>query len=150
MLEDDLGLVAGAIEFSDRKAGEVMVAVDRLVTLPVTVTPEELELAVSRTGFSRFPITRDGALAGYLHLKDVLVAPAGHRATPVPSEWVRALADVGPDTEIEATLSAMQRTGAHLARVTEDGEVLGVVFLEDILEELVGEVRDALQRRRSD
>lgn len=147
VLDDDLGLVAGAIEFSDRTAGEVMVALDQLVTLPETVTPEELEQAVSRTGFSRFPIARDGALTGYLHVKDVLVAPDHQRSNPVPAGWIRALADVRADTEIEATLSEMQRTGAHLARVTSDAAVLGVVFLEDILEELVGEVRDALQRR---
>ena len=45
-------------------------------------------------------------------------------------------------------LAAMQRTGAHLARVVDaDGPVVGVVFLEDVLEELVGEVRDESQRR---
>ena len=49
--------------------------------------------------------------------------------------------------EIEAVLAAMQRSGAHLAIVEEGGEQQGVVFLEDILEELVGEVRDAMQRR---
>jgi CBS domain-containing protein len=82
------------------------------------------------------------------------------------------LAEVGPDDEVEEALAAMQRTGAHLARVVvgtrdagvgaDDGDaaterdaappaealrVLGVVFFEDILEELVGEVRDAMQRR---
>ena len=42
----------------------------------------------------------------------------------------------------------MQESGSHLARVEEDGRCVGVVFLEDILEELVGEVRDAMQRGR--
>ena len=53
---------------------------------------------------------------------------------------------VGPQDEVEDALAAMQRSGAHLARVDEDGRTVGVVFLEDILEELVGEVRDAMQR----
>lgn len=61
---------------------------------------------------------------------------------------MRALAAVAPDDEVEDALRVMQRSGSHLARVEgPDGEVLGVVFLEDILEELVGEVRDAMQRR---
>jgi CBS domain containing-hemolysin-like protein len=59
---------------------------------------------------------------------------------------VRQLAVVGPGDEIEDALAAMQRSGAHLARVDDAGAAVGVVFLEDILEELVGEVRDAMQR----
>jgi CBS domain containing-hemolysin-like protein len=47
---------------------------------------------------------------------------------------------------VEEALAAMQRSGVHLARVEEEGRAVGVVFLEDILEELVGEVRDAMQR----
>ena len=52
-----------------------------------------------------------------------------------------------PDDEVEDVLATMQRTGAHLARVVDpEGAVTGVVFLEDVLEELVGEVTDASQR----
>ena len=83
---------------------------------------------------------------GYLHLKDVLYADESARSVPVPPWRVRALAVVGPQDEVEDALAAMQRSGAHLARVDEDGRTVGVVFLEDILEELVGEVRDAMQR----
>lgn len=146
LLDDDLGLVTGAIEFSDKRAQDVMVALDRLDALPEACTPDDLEQAVARTGYSRFPITRDGAPVGYLHLKDVLYAGAADRDRPVPTWLVRPLAQVRGDSEIEEVLTEMQRTGAHLARVT-SGAVVGVVFLEDILEELVGEVRDALQRR---
>ena len=60
---------------------------------------------------------------------------------------MRALATVGAGDEVEDVLATMQRTGAHLARVVDaDGAVVGVVFLEDVLEELVGEVTDATQR----
>ena len=49
--------------------------------------------------------------------------------------------------EVEDVLAAMQRTGAHLGRVEDpEGVTIGVVFLEDILEELIGEVHDAMQR----
>jgi CBS domain containing-hemolysin-like protein len=59
---------------------------------------------------------------------------------------VRTFAVVAPGDEVEDVLAAMQLTGAHLARVEADGATVGIVFLEDILEELVGEVRDAMQR----
>ena len=147
LLEDEQGLLAGAIEFSDRAARDVMVPTDGLVTVSATTTPDEVEHAVARTGFSRFPVrSDDGALTGYLHLKDVLYADEGSRGLPVPAWRVRSLAVVRPQDEVEDALAAMQRSGAHLARVEEDGRTVGVVFLEDILEELVGEVRDAMQR----
>ena len=162
-LHDEQGLLTGAIEFSSRTAGDVMVPVEQLVTVPSDTSPDDVEHLVSRTGFSRFPVveqddTGDQVLVGYLHLKDVLYATDGDRFDPVAPWRVRALATVRPDDEVEDALRAMQRSGAHLARVEPTGSTgadgsgragaVGVVFLEDILEELVGEVRDAMQRRQ--
>lgn len=147
LLEDDQGLLAGAIEFSDLTAHDVMIASAQLVAVNPGSTPEDVERLVARTGFSRFPVLdASGAFTGYLHLKDVLYADEATRSVPVPAWRVRALAVVGPQDEIEDALAAMQRSGAHLARVDEGDGTVGVVFLEDILEELVGEVRDAMQR----
>jgi CBS domain containing-hemolysin-like protein len=150
VLDDDQGLLTGAIEFSSRTAGDVMVPVDALVTLEPGATPDEVEHLVSRTGYSRFPVVdvEEGRPVGYLHLKDVLYATNGNRSRPVPTWRVRAMATVAPSDEVEDALRAMQRSGAHLARVDDGPTTVGVVFLEDILEELVGEVRDAMQRRR--
>ncbi len=147
LLADEQGLLSGAIEFSDRTAADVMVAVDDLVTVDAASTPDDIEHLVARTGFSRFPVVDDaGRPTGYLHIKDVLYADGASRTQPVPGWRVRVLAVVGPHDEVEAALEAMQRSGSHLARVDLDGRTVGVVFLEDILEELVGEVRDAMQR----
>lgn len=148
VLQDELGLLSGALEFSEKDAAEVMVADENLVTLEDGTTPEAFEVAVARTGFSRFPVRNlDGAVHGYLHIKDVLYADGPLRAQPVPRWRVRALPRVAPSDEIEDVLAVMQRTGTHLARVGEaGGPTLGVVFLEDILEELVGEVSDSMQR----
>ncbi|WP_069386651.1 hemolysin family protein [Cellulosimicrobium cellulans] len=148
VLRDEQGLLSGAIEFSERTAADVMVPVADLVTLTEGCTPDDVERLVARTGFSRFPVADDaGALVGYLHVKDVLYADDATRDRPVPAWRVRALAVTAPADEVEDALRAMQRSGAHLARVEGAGDTLGVVFLEDILEELVGEVRDAMQRR---
>jgi CBS domain containing-hemolysin-like protein len=147
LLEDSQGLLTGAIEFSDRTAQDVMVVPDRLVALTAASTPAEVERLVARTGFSRFPVLDgDGLPVGYLHLKDVLYADGTSRDLPVPAWRVRTFAVVAPGDEVEDVLAAMQLTGAHLARVEADGATVGIVFLEDILEELVGEVRDAMQR----
>ena len=147
LLADEQGLLSGAIEFSDRTAAQVMVPVEDLVTVGASGTPPDIAPLVARTGFSRFPVVDDdGRPTGYLHIKDVLYADDQSRALPVPAWRVRTLAVVAPDDEVETALAAMQRSGSHLARVDDAGRTAGVVFLEDILEELVGEVRDAMQR----
>ncbi|MBF0698016.1 hemolysin family protein [Actinomyces bowdenii] len=175
VLEDSTGLLSGALEFSEETAGGVMVPLERLVTLPRDCTPEDVERAVASTGYSRFPLVEPAAgpeprqeegaagtaeaagaeapgaavpvITGYLHLKDILYAEGPERGEPVPSWRARALVPVKRDDEVEDALAAMQRTGAHLGRVEDpDGALVGVVFLEDILEELVGEVNDAMQR----
>jgi CBS domain containing-hemolysin-like protein len=142
------GLARRVLEFSDRVAGDVAVPLSQLVTLPFDATPDDVERLVAKHGFSRFVITdASGEVAGYLHLKDILYAHDGQHREPVPLKRVRHLATVQSTDEVEDVLATMQRTGAHLARVVDpEGAVTGVVFLEDVLEELVGEVRDASQR----
>ena len=120
-----------------------------LVTVTSAATPVDIERLVAKHGLLPLPGRRrpSATSAGYLHLKDVLYADEVERHEPVPAKRVRRLANVRRDDEVEAVLQTMQRTGSHLARVVaDDGEVVGVVFLEDVLEELVGEVSDATQR----
>ena len=148
MITDDLGLLSGSLEFSEQTAGSAMVPLDKLVTLPTDPTPEMVEREVAKTGYSRYPIAgEDGVPTGYIHIKDVLYADDDQRDQPVEHWRIRELADVSSTHEVEDALRHMQRTGTHLSRVVdESGEVRGVLFLEDILEELVGDVRDAMQR----
>jgi CBS domain containing-hemolysin-like protein len=157
LLVDDHGLLTGALEFSEREAGDVMVPLDRLVTVPLGSSPAEVERLVTRTGFSRFPVVpaesgdegaaADPSLIGYLHLKDLLYADDSQHDQPVPEKRIRNLVSVNTGDEVEEALATMQRAGTHLARVVDqEGNTLGVLFLEDVLEELVGEVRDAMRR----
>jgi CBS domain containing-hemolysin-like protein len=147
LVDDAAGLITGALEFSEHTASDVMVPLDKLVMLKADTTPAEFEKAVSRTGFSRFPmLDEDGMLAGYLHIKDVISIPEEDYHKPIAENRIRSLANLAMDDEIEKALSVMQRTGSHLARVNDpDGRTQGVLFLEDIIEELVGEIRDATQ-----
>ena len=137
-------LLVGALKFEERDARSVLLTTDRLETLPVTVTPAEVEEAAARTGFSRFPVRgEDGSLIGYLHLKDALEIQDVHRNRAIARGWIRPLPGVTVTAPLRAVLATMQRSGAHMAEaVDEQGGSLGVVALEDVLEEIVGEVRD--------
>jgi CBS domain containing-hemolysin-like protein len=145
LAEDEHELLTGALSFEERTARSVLLAPSGLVTVPPTVSPREVERLAALTGFTRFPV-RDaggGEMTGYLHLKDVLETRSQRRSSPVAAKWIRPLAHVGADDSLRTALATMQHSGAHLARVTDGGgAVLGLVALEDILEELVGEIRD--------
>ena len=146
--EERHGLVAKTLEFSDKLARDVAVGVEQLTTVELGATPADIERLVAKQGFSRYPV-RDaaGEIAGYIHLKDILYADDERHEQPIPPKRVRRLATVRESDEVEDVLATMQLTGAHLARVIgAEAQVTGVVFLEDVLEELVGEVTDTTQR----
>jgi CBS domain containing-hemolysin-like protein len=143
-------LLAGALEFEERDARSVLLPLSSVEKLPVTATPAEVEEVAARTGFSRFPVEREGDMIGYLHLKDALEFEDRHRNRPIAESWVRPLPTVRLRDPLRSVLETMQASGAHLARVIgEERRTVGMVALEDVLEELIGEVRDATQRGRS-
>ncbi|MFT4219079.1 MAG: hemolysin family protein [Microbacterium sp.] len=155
VLDDVSGTVAAAVEFTDKKAKDVAVPLASLVTLPETTTPDEIERAVVKHGFSRYVIVgRDGEPVGYVHLKDILqVAEGSHAASTatvaVPAKRVHQMVPVTEDTDLEGALSVMRRARRHLAAVRDAaGALTGVLFLEDVIEELIGEVQDATRRQR--
>jgi len=141
-LHDAAGLFTGALEFSSHRARDVMVPIRSLTCADVGVTVDELERLATATGFSRFPVRDGRTFVGYLHIKDTLYARPGEREEPIHAWRIRDLPSVAASAEVEEVLALMRRSGAHIALAV-DGEALGVVFLEDIIEELVGEVRSA-------
>ncbi len=133
-----------ALKFAERDATSVLLPLDSLVTVRDDVTPAEVEQLAASTGFSRFPVRdADGDFVGYLHLKDALELRERHRTRPIAQRWIRPLPHVQATDTLRRVLATMQRSGAHLAQVLDRrGTVLGVAALEDVLEELVGEIRD--------
>jgi CBS domain containing-hemolysin-like protein len=147
-LEDASGTLSAAFEFTEKRVAEVTVPLDRIVSLAEDATPADLERAVAHSGFSRYVLVDgSGEPVGYLHLKDVLDLDPDEVDRPVPKKFVRQLTSVFAEAELEDALAAMRRGGHHLARVLDkDGVTRGILFLEDVIEELVGEVRDATRR----
>ena len=147
-LSDVSGALSNTFEFTEKKVSDVAVPVSKLVAFAETVTPREVEQAVAKHGFSRYPLTDEaGELVGYLHLKDVIDLDADEADDPFPAKRVRTLISLPATMELEDALASMRRVHAHMAKAFDvNGQVQGVLFLEDILEELVGEVQDATRR----
>jgi CBS domain containing-hemolysin-like protein len=142
---DEYDRLAGALGFTEKSVTAVLMPPGSLTTVPRGVTAEEVEAVCAATGYSRFPVTgEDGDLMGYLHIKDVLETDPARRTRPVADKWIRPFAPVPDGAPLHDALETLQRRGAHMARVVDDGgTTLGLATLEDVIEVLVGEIRDA-------
>lgn len=109
-------------------------------------TVAAIERALVDTGYSRFPVTDGtGAFIGYLHIKDVLGLMSDPDAV-VDLTSVRALPRLAASLPVPDALTRLRRDNSHLALVTTDDRVTAVVALEDLVEDLVGTVRDGTHR----
>lgn len=135
-----------ALELGSRPVTDVLLDPVSLVTVEPTVTPGEVVALTARTGYSRFPVVAgNSAFMGYVHVKDVLDLEDSERA--VPQQIWRPMATLAAELPLDDALTVMRRAAAHLAQVADaSGRVLGLVALEDVLELLVGEVRDPAHR----
>lgn len=142
---DEYDRLAGTLGFTEKTAASVLMPIDQLTTVRRGSTGADLEELCAATGFSRFPVeSANGQLLGYLHIKDVLEIDEHRRNREINDKWIRPFAGVRATDLLHDALEILQRRGAHLARVVdEDGTLLGLITLEDVLEELVGEIRDA-------
>ncbi|MFE3096896.1 hemolysin family protein [Streptomyces sp. NPDC059248] len=127
-----------ALELGRRPVRDVVMPEERVVYARAGTTPEQLELLSAESGFSRFPVVDSGrTILGYLHVKDALDAMPRDVAFPVTA--MRPIARVRATTPLDDVLTAMQRSGTHLAAVLdEDDAPEGLVTMEDVLRELVG------------
>ncbi|AWN26142.1 hemolysin family protein [Streptomyces sp. NEAU-S7GS2] len=139
--------LSDVLELGSRPVTDVLLDRAGLVTVEPTVTPRQVEELTVRTGYSRFPVCAPGgAYMGYLHVKDVLDLEERDRA--VPQRIWHPMTTLRAELPLDDALTAMRRAASHLAAVADaTGRVLGLVALEDVLEMLVGEVRDPAHRR---
>ncbi len=141
--EQERELIDSVLEFGETLVREVMTPRPDMITVPVTASIEELVEVASAEGYSRVPITDDGEVVGVLIVKDLLpILSNGERQASIgdvmrPAEFV-------PETKLaSALLGEMQSRRIHQAMVVDEyGDVVGLVTIEDLIEELVGEISD--------
>ncbi len=145
--EGEYERLSGALGFTSLSVRDVLLPLGSLQTVPQGARVTDVEARCAETGFSRFPVVEQlverKELVGYLHIKDVLAPDPHGRASVVEDKWVRPFATVSPDASLVSALQTLQSVGAHMARVVDSADqVIGIVTLEDVIEELVGEIRD--------
>jgi CBS domain containing-hemolysin-like protein len=141
-----------ALQIRNRVTGDVAVPLDQIRSVPAAAagagpTVEAIEQALADTGYSRFPVVDgNGGFTGFVHIKDMLDL-VGHPGAVVDGASVRHLPRLAAATPLPDALSALRQSNSHLALLTgADGGVCGMVTLEDLVEDLVGTVRDGMHR----
>jgi CBS domain containing-hemolysin-like protein len=141
-----------ALRIRNRVVGDVAVPVGGVHAVPVAAdgsgpTVAAIQRALAETGYSRFPVVDlFGDFIGYMHIKDVLPLVDDPEAV-LDSSMVRALPQVPASLPLPDALSRLRRDNSHLALVTDDdGVISAMVALEDLVEDLVGAVRDGTHR----
>ena len=142
--EDRSELVQAAIDFSDIMASEVMTARVDMLALDIEDDWDELLKTIDESPYSRLPVYEDGVdnIIGVLYLNHFLKALAGDEKPDIRS-LLMPVCYVYKTMKLPAVLSELRRAKQHLAVVVDEyGGTLGVLSMEDVLEQLVGEIWD--------
>jgi CBS domain containing-hemolysin-like protein len=142
-------LLTGALHLQEGGLSSVLVPRDQVGWLPRTATPAEAEALVVASGHTRLLVVGEGIddVLGFLHAKDLLNVPSEARHRPLPLRRVRRMLVLPERTLLDDALLAMQRSRLQLALVVgEGGTTLGIATLEDVIEALVGDIRDESDR----
>jgi CBS domain containing-hemolysin-like protein len=133
-------------DFADKEVSDVMVPRPEVVALSVDLPPEEALSAVIDSPFTRYPVYRESLdeIVGILHVRDLFSAMNDRGIANVHLEEIVRPPLVVPETkDLAAMLAEFRRTNQHMAIVVDEyGAMEGIVTLEDLLEEIVGEIED--------
>jgi CBS domain containing-hemolysin-like protein len=150
--EDQQEMIRGVVELSDTTAKEVMVPRTDTVFLSVAASRDELLSIILESGHSRFPVYEEtiDSVIGILHVKDLLKVLVSGDAIDVKS-LARKPFFVPLSKHIDDLLKEFRRKKVHIAVVVDEyGGVSGIVCMEDIIEEIVGDIQDEFDHETED
>ncbi len=140
--EQESEMIRSVIAFNDREAVDILIPRVDVAAVPLDATFKELGQLFVESGYSRLPVYDDtiDRVVGVVYHKDYYRALTGK---PTPGEIMKEAVFVPPTVKIRLLLKQLQEEQSHIAIVTDEyGGTLGIVTMEDILEELVGEIWD--------
>lgn len=143
---DEQEMVARVFDFADKDASDVMVPRPEVVAISIDLPPEECLQTVLDSPYTRYPVYRGtlDEIVGVLHVRDLIEAMQGQNLADVEIASIVRPATMVPETkDLLDLLTEFKRTSQHLAIViNEYGTMEGIVTLEDLVEEIVGEIED--------
>ena len=142
--EEEKKLLTRVFTLNDKSVRDIMIPFNEIVIIDADSSVENVKEVVLKTGHSRFPVKKreDSNITGFIHAKD-LFALTGSKKSGSLEDIRRPAYFVPEDKKIDVLLRGFQDRKLHMAVVLDNrGEVSGLITLEDILEELVGSIRD--------
>lgn len=143
--EEEEEILRNIFDFSDRRVGQVMTPRTRVQVISADLSYNEICSFVAESNHTRFPVYRDDReqIIGILHMRDLVETVISGKTDMPIDELISEAPAVPEDTMVEELLETFRRDHIHMALVLdEQGGMAGVVTLEDLVEEIVGEVRD--------
>ncbi|MBN8729659.1 MAG: HlyC/CorC family transporter [Acidobacteria bacterium] len=143
--EEDHQLIRSVVEFGDKTVREVMTPRPNIVAIEVDSTIEELRQLIIREQYSRIPVYQStiDRVAGFVHVRDVFEVEYGDRSTRHVRDVMRKIRFVPETKPVGDLLREMQREGSHMVMVIDEyGNTAGLSTMEDLVEEILGEIRD--------
>jgi putative hemolysin len=143
--EEERELIQSAIQFGDTRVGEVMTPRTEIVGLPISATVREARNVIIESRHSRLPVYREQIdnIEGIIYLRDLLPSLSMGKADSSIAPFIRPVYFVPETKPVAKLLREMQKAHAYLAIVIDEyGGIAGLVTVEDILEEIVGEIED--------
>src|SRR5579875_1684227 len=141
----DRQLIQSVVAFGDKTVREVMTPRPSIVAIRREATLEELRQLVINEQFSRIPVYEEtiDQIAGFVHVRDMFELSEEERSRKKVSEILRPIRAVPETKAVNDLLREMQEEGAHMAVVVDEyGSTAGIVTMEDMVEEIVGEIHD--------
>ena len=138
-------MLRNLLHFGDRTAGEIAVTRGDIVSVPASISMDELYQAFADAGHSRLPVTGESLdeVIGMVHIKDVFNAYVDNEVSPTLRDILRDPLFVPESMGVLDLLARMRQQRVHLAIVVDEfGGTEGLVTIEDVVEEIVGEIED--------
>jgi putative hemolysin len=143
--EDEKNMINSIFEFGDKTAKEIMIPRVDMISIPEDISSNELFEFINKNNFSRIPVYKDNIdnITGILYIKDLLRQSKSSGEEFSIAKIVREVTFIPESKEISDLLKMFQREKTHIAIVVDEyGGTAGLITLEDIIEEIVGEIQD--------
>ena len=149
--KDKQDMLLGVLTLERTTVGDIMVPIQDAVSIPVDSNYSEIQDAVTGTQFSRYPVYEQGRtdIIGFIHVRDLVIYPSGENFSV--KKILRKPHFIPELRSVRRQFAAFQRRRSHLSFVVDEyGNVVGLLTMEDILEEIVGEIEDEHDRLDSE